>query len=100
MFLGGYVNKFAPMIGGIPRTVEIMGHPYVPNGTFSFLSESIPYPNARQATAWELETLIPYTYFPLAALNPSYPFMVLLSETLECYHPSAQAMVSGVDVTL
>jgi hypothetical protein len=98
-FVTGYTNKFAPFADGLPRIIDVMAHPYMPDGAFKFLSESIPYPNARENRGFTLETLIPYTYFPLAQSSINYPFSMLVSETLECFHPSAQAAINGVDVS-
>lgn len=95
----GYINKFAPWAENLPRIVDILAHPYFPDGTYLFLSESINYRMARETRGFKLETRIPYTYFPLGPSAPHYPFTVLVDETLECYHPSAQAALAGVNVS-
>jgi hypothetical protein len=95
-FVSGYVNKFAPFADGTPRYVDIIPHPYMPDGTILFLCETIPYPMAREARGFALDTLIPYTYFPLAASTIAYPFAVTTSEVLECYHPAAQTALTGI----
>jgi hypothetical protein len=99
-FVTGYVNKFAPFADGTPRMLDVMAHPYFTDGTYLFLTESVPYPYAREARGLAIETLIPYTYFPLAQTDISYPFAMLVSETLECFHPGAQAALVGVDTSL
>jgi hypothetical protein len=98
-FVTYYVNKFAPWADGSQRTIEIMAHPYMPDGTFTFLCESIPYPMSRESRGFARDTLIPYTYFPLAQTAINYPFAVTLSEAVECFHPSAQSAVVGVNVS-
>lgn len=98
-FVTGYVNKFAPFADGTPRVVDVMAHPYMPDGSYKFITESITYPMARESRGFALEGLIPYTYFPLAQSDISYPFAMLCSETLECFHPGAQAAINGVDIT-
>lgn len=97
-FVTGYYNKFAPFADGTPRVLDVMAHPYMADGSYLFVSESVPYPYAREARGLALETLIPYTYFPLAQQDISYPFAMLLSETMECFHPGAQAAIAGVNV--
>lgn len=99
-FVTSIVNQFAPLIDGVPRSVEIMGHPYFPNGTILFLSETVPYPLSRTARTFEAEQLVPPTYWPLAQTTLAYPFATTLSEVLECFHPSAQSAVCGIDVSL
>ena len=99
-FVTSIVNQFAPMIDGSPRSVEIMGHPYFPDGTVLFVSETVPYALSRTANAFQAEQLVPFTYFPLAQTTLDYPFAVTLSEVLECFHPSAQAAIAGIDVAL
>ena len=98
-FVTYYVNKFAPWADGSQRTIEIMAHPYMPNGTYLFLCESVPYPMSRESRGFARDTLIPYTYFPLAQTQINYPFAVTLSETLECFHPSPQTAVVGVNMS-
>jgi hypothetical protein len=95
----GYVNKYAPFADGSARYVDTMAHPYMPDGTFLFVTETIPYPMSREARGFCIETLIPYTYFPLAQTTLVYPFAVTLSESLLCFHPSVQTAITGVDVS-
>ena len=99
-FVTGYVNKFAPFGDGLPRIIDIMAHPYIADGTFLFLTERISYPIARENRGFVLEQLIPYTYFPLAQVDVSYPFSMLCSETLECFHWPAQSAIYNVNVAL
>ena len=96
-FISGYVNKFAPYADGTPRYIDVIPHPYWPDGRIDFLCETIPYPMAREARGWQLETLLPYTYFPLASTNLAYPFAVTVSEVLECFHPAAQTSIVGLN---
>lgn len=96
----GYVNKFAPFADGTPRYLDILPHPYMPDGTALFMTETIPYPMSRESRGFALDVLIPYTYFPLAQTTIQYPFALTLSETLECFHPAAQTALVGVDHTL
>ncbi len=95
-FVSGYVNKYAPFADGTPRYIDIIPHPYMPAGKALLLSETIPYSMSREARGFGIETLIPYTYFPLAASTISYPFAVTCSEVLECYHPAAQTALTNI----
>jgi hypothetical protein len=95
-FVSGYVNKYAPYADGTPRYIDIIPHPYMPDGTIQFLSETIPYPMSRESRGFALDTLIPYTYFPLAASTIVYPYALTVSEVLECFHPAAQTALVGV----
>lgn len=95
-FVSGYVNKYAPFADGTPRYIDIIPHPYMPAGKALLLSETIPYSMSREARGFGIETLIPYTYFPLAASTISYPFAVTCSEVLECYHPAAQTAMTNI----
>jgi hypothetical protein len=96
----GYVNKFAPYADGTPRYIDILPHPYMPDGTILFATETIPNPMSRESRGFALDVLIPYTYFPLAQTTIQYPFALTLSESVECFHPSAQTALTGVDVDL
>ncbi len=93
-----YINSFGQYLQNAPATIPVLAHPYYTDGRYEFICENIPYPNARQARAWQLETLLPYTYIPLGALTANMPFMLTCSEVLECVHPSAQGSVYAVDV--
>jgi len=98
-FVTGYVNKFAPYSDGTPRYIDVMPHPYFPDGMIQFLCETIPYPTSREARGFALDTLIPYTYFPLASVDLSYPFAMTVSEVPECFHPAAQVVLAGIKVS-
>ena len=100
MMVTGYTNSFAPFADGSPRYLDILPHPYMPNGSLLFLMETIPYPMSRESRGFALDVLIPYTYFPLAQTTIQYPFALTLSEVLECFHPSAQTALVGVDEAL
>jgi hypothetical protein len=100
MYANAYINKFAVEIDGTKPMIPILSHPYMPDGLFLFLTETINYPVARETRGFALEVLIPYTYFPFGAVSFNYPFGLLVQETLECFHPGAQAAVAGVNVAL
>ena len=99
VFVGGYLNKFAAsMMGYQPATIPVWAHPYLPDGTFLFLTERIPYQYSREARGFALDTLIPYTYFELARVDRSFPFSTFWNQTMKCYHPLAQAYIAGARV--
>lgn len=105
MMVTGYVNKFAPFADGTPRMIDVIPHPYLPDGTVLFLSETIPYPMGNESRGFVREVLLPYTYFPLpsqvAGVNKIiYNFAVTMSETVECFNPGPQTALVGVDYTL
>ena len=104
MMVTGYVNKFAPFADGTPRMIDVIPHPYMPDGTVLFLSETIPYPMGNESRGFVRDVLLPYTYFPLpsqaAGVNQTtYNFAVTTSEVLECFNPGPQAALVGVDYT-
>lgn len=101
LYIGGYVNKFASSMAGMQTTIDVWAHPYMPDGTFLFLSENIPnqtYPYSRTAKAFALDVQTPYTYFELGRTQRSFPYDVFLGETLKCYWPNAQAAIVGARV--
>jgi hypothetical protein len=99
VFVGGYLNKFAAsLMGQVPATISVWAHPYMPDGTFMFLTERVPYQYSREARGFALDVLTPYTYFELARNTRVFPFSTFFTETLKCYHPLAQAAIQGVRV--
>ena len=95
----GYVNMFAgSMIDGTKPQVDFWAHPEFPDGTILFLTEQVPYAYSREARGFALDVRRPYTYWELARSGISYPFSLLVSETLKCYHPAAQAAIVGLRV--
>jgi hypothetical protein len=105
LMVTGYVNKFAPFADGTPRMIDVIPHPYMPEGTVLFLSETIPYPMGNESRGFVRDVLLPYTYFPLpsqaAGVNKTtYNFAITTSETVECFNPGPQAALVGVDKTL
>ena len=105
LMVSGYVNKFAPFADGTPRMIDIIPHPYMPDGTVLFVSETIPYPMANESRGFVRDVLLPYTYFPLPSQaggvnQTTYNFTITTSETVECFNPGPQAALVGVDYTL
>jgi hypothetical protein len=102
MMVSGYVNKFAPFADGTPRMVDIIPHPDMPDGTILVLCETIPYPMGNESRGFVRDVLIPYTYFPLpsqvAGVNKIlYNYSITTSEVVECFNPSPQTAIVGVD---
>ena len=95
----GYVNKFAgSMIDGTKPQVDFWAHPEFPDGTILFLTEKVPYAYSREARGFALDVRRPYTYWDLAHIAVSYPFSLLFSQTLKCFHPTAQSSITGLRV--
>lgn len=104
MMVSGYVNKFAPFADGTPRMIDVMPHPYMPDGTVLFLSETIPYPMGNESRGFVRDVLLPYTYFPLPSQSSgtntiTYNFAITTSEVIECFNPGPQAALVCVDYT-
>lgn len=105
MMVTGYVNKFAPFADGTPRMIDVIPHPYMPEGIVLFISETIPYPMGNETRGFVRDVLMPYTYFPLpsqaAGVNQiTYNYAITTSQTLECFNPGPQAALVGVDYSL
>jgi hypothetical protein len=98
-YVGDYLNKFASSIPGQPATIPIWGHPDIPDGNFMFIADRIPYATAREAEAFKLSVMRPYSYFPVAATSRIYPFVTQFSETLRCQHPYIQGAIVGARVS-
>ena len=98
-YVGGYVNKFAgSMLDGQQPSIDFWAHPEFPDGTILFLTEKVPYAYSRESRGWALDVRRPYTYWDLARNGISYPFSLLVNETLKCYHPTAQSSIVGLRV--
>lgn len=98
LYIGGYVNKFASSMANMQTTVDVWAHPYMPDGSYLFLSENLPpetYPYSQVAKTFALDVQTPYTYLELGRTQRSFPYDVFLGETLKCYHPLAQAAIVG-----
>jgi hypothetical protein len=99
LYIGAYLNKYASgQNPGLPATIPVWGHPEIPDGTFLFISEKIPYPTSRESVAFALDIQRPYSYFPLAPVDRRYPFSLFFAQTLKCRHPYAQASIVGARV--
>lgn len=101
LYIGGYVNKFAASMIGSQVSIPVWAHPYMPDGTFLFLSEDVPaetLPYSRTGKAFGLDIQTPYTYFELGRTDRSFPYDVFYSETLKCYWPNSQAAIVGARV--
>ena len=105
MMMLGYTNKFAPFADGTPRLIDVIPHPYMPDGTILLLCETIPYPMGNETRGFTRDVLLPYTYFPLPSQAAgvsqiTYNYAITTSETVKCYLPNPQSAVVGVDYTL
>ncbi len=105
LMVTGYVNKFAPFADGTPRMIDIIPHPYMPDGTILMIAETIPYPMGNESRGFVRDTLLPYTYFPLpsqaSGVNKlQYNYAITTSEVVECFNPSPQTAIVGFDRTL
>jgi hypothetical protein len=96
----GYTNSFAPFADGTPRFVDIIPHPYMPAGTILFLAEQSSLPMMQESRSFVRDVLFPWTYFPLASNSAVYNYQITTSETVECFNPSPQAALVGVDQNL
>ena len=99
LFVGGYLNKFAAsVLPGQSAIIPVIAHPYMTDGTYLFLTERIPYLYSREARGFALDVQTPYTYFELGRTDRSFPFSLFFTETLKCYHPLVQCVITGVRV--
>jgi hypothetical protein len=100
IMVGGYTNQFAQHYGMSPL-IDIIAHPYLPDGSLMLLSETLPpdtYRYAQDSRCFALDVLRPYNYFPLASTDRNINFDIWFLETLKCYYPTAQAAISGIRV--
>jgi hypothetical protein len=105
LMVTGYVNKFAPFADGTPRMIDVIPHPYMPDGTILLISETIPYPMGNESRGFVRDVLLPYTYFPLPSQSSGtnqilYNYAITTSEVIECFNPSPQTAIVGIDYTL
>ncbi len=97
MWAGAYTNNYSLGLQNVPKVIDVMAHPYLADGTLMVMTETIPYPMAREARGWVIEQQIPLTYWPLAALTASWPYMMFSDQVLENYHPPAQAAIQCIN---
>ena len=101
IMVGGYTNQFAQHYGMSPL-IDIIAHPYLPDGVLMLLSETLPpdtYRFAQDSRCFALDVLRPYNYFPLASVDRNINFDIWFLETLKCYYPTAQAALAGIRVS-
>jgi hypothetical protein len=101
LYVGYYINKFAASMAGMNAEIPIWAHPYMPDGSFQFLSEDVPpetLPYAREAKNFRLNVRRPYTYFELGRTDISFPFSVYYNQVLTCLWPDSQGGISGARV--
>lgn len=100
IMVGGYTNQFAQN-AGMSTLIDIIAHPYLPDGILLLLSETLPpdtYRFAQDSRCFALDVLRPYNYFPLASTDRNINFDIWFLETLKCYYPTAQAAIAGIRV--
>lgn len=100
IMVGGYTNMYAQN-AGMTTLIDIIAHPYMPDGILLLLSETLPpdtYRFAQDSRCFALDVLRPYNYFPLASVNRNINFDIWFLETLKCYYPTAQAAIAGIRV--
>lgn len=100
IMVGGYTNQYAQN-AGMSTLIDIIAHPYLPDGILLLLSETLPpdtYRFAQDSRCFALDVLRPYNYFPLASVDRNINFDIWFLETLKCYYPTAQAAIAGIRV--
>ena len=86
-------------MGGTVGEIRMPNHLGIAGAVFtSGQTINIPYAYARKGKAFALDVQVPYTYFELGRAQVSFPFTVFNLQTLKCYHPLAQAAISGIRV--
>jgi hypothetical protein len=91
-----YTNPFFP---GMP--IEVMAHPYMPQGTMLLITEKLPpwFPNANIGTTWAVKPRREYYSVEYALATSSgrkWPIGVYVEEVLKGYMPTATAVISGI----
>ncbi len=84
IMVGGYTNQFAQN-AGMSTLIDIIAHPYLPDGILLLLSETLPpdtYRFAQDSRCFALDVLRPYNYFPLASTDRNINFDIWFLETL------------------
>lgn len=91
-----YTNPFFP---GMP--VEVLAHPYMPQGTMLLITEKLPpwYPNANIGTTWSVDTRREFYSIEYAIATGSgrvKPIGVYVEEVLKGYFPTGTAVLTGI----
>ena len=91
-----YTNPYFP---GMP--VEVLAHPYMPQGTALLITEKLPpwYPNANIGTTWAVDTRREFYSIEYAIATASgrvKPIGVYVEEVLKGYFPTGTAVIAGI----
>ncbi len=91
-----YTNPFFP---GAP--VEVLAHPYMPQGTAFLITEKLPpwYPNANISTTWAIDARREFysvEYAISTASGRTKPIGVYVEEVLKGYFPVGTAVLTGI----
>lgn len=91
-----YTNPYFP---GMP--IEVMAHPYLPQGTAVLVTEKLPpwFPNANIGTTWAVKPRREYYSVEYAVSTSSgrkWPIGVYVEEVLKGYMPTATAVIQGI----
>ena len=100
LMVGGYVNQFAQN-AGMSTNIDLIAHPYLPDGILLLMSETLPpdtYRFAQDSRCFALDVLKPYTYWQLASTDRNINFDIYFTEVLKCYYPTAQGAIAGIRV--
>ena len=83
-FVGGYANVYV-QDAGFPANIDLIAHPYLPDGQLLLLSETLPmgtYRNQNDSRCWAMGVLKPYTFWKLASTDRHINFDIYFQETL------------------
>lgn len=103
LYYSGYISRYASAQAGVSATITVWAHPYMPDGTYLFISENVPtttVPYSRTGKIFERDVQQPYEYFPLGPTRRSFPYDTWYEETIICAWPDVQAAITGVNVSL
>ena len=78
------------------KVVDLMVHPYWPQGTASILTDTLPFPNSEVPSCWEYRNVQDYMGINWPSMQLSYDFSTYWFGTFFCHAPAWQGSLTGI----
>lgn len=78
------------------KLVDMVVHPYWPQGTCSIMTNTLPFPNSEVPSCWEYRNVQDYMGVNWPSMQLSYDFSTYWFGTFFCHAPAWQGSLTGI----
>lgn len=93
---GAQFTRYRNPVGYGNQVLEVVAHPFLPQGTILFYSARNPYPLSNVAQVLKMKLQRDYYQTEWPVITRKYTYAVSCDGVLQCYFPAAFGVITGV----